>query len=81
MPLAKETKMLEVVVCEFLNFSLCLILKISTVAVSVCVCVSVNWRDENKISHDFKFNNQIIKFYIYEGTFALKINLLAFAYF
>ena len=41
MPLAKETKMLEVVVCEFLNFSLCLILKISTVAVSVCVCVCV----------------------------------------
>ena len=50
MPLAKETKMLEVVVCEFLNFSLCLILKISTVAVSVCVCVCVwVWIEEMRI--------------------------------
>lgn len=38
MPLAKETKMLESWFCEFLNFSLCLILKILAVTVGVCEC-------------------------------------------
>lgn len=54
MPLAKETKMFG----SFMNFSLCLKIKVFSL---LCVWVWIE-EDVKKISHDFKFNNQIKNF-------------------